>query len=579
MNAVNLSGMTPGAAKVTTASTTRNLFWGTGPGDHSLAVTEGHWPTDMAGRVFIVGPDKRQPGGHWFDQQGLLCRIDLQPDHQGRIAVRHRRVDTPLSKIRARLPFLFKTLAFMEVSPFGLSNLANTNVQCIDDRLFIGYDAGRPIEVDPDTMQVITPVGSNAEWYQASPGVLEPGISVAAHPASDFDEQCLWFVNYSPLPLTPDTFVARWRLDGPVERWRLEGMSEFDSIHDVKVTCDHIVFTDLPFIVEPATFAGKPQTQPNRDWTSLWIVDKADLRATAPGGVVPTREVRIPMPTGHLTVDYEHPAGELTVYLEQIPIQDLMIRLRRDEYSWGTGALNDPNFDGMVTVSTQPGVVGRYVIDVASGEVRSSDLAWDDRFWGGVLATRDESTAAARAHQGQLWYSGLGFDPALVAQTWWDLYADAGLASIIDPHDLPTEAVPAGLARFDRQSMKVAEVYRFEHGSFPHPPTFVPRVGTTDPDDGYVVAVIHQDGPKEVWVFDAAHLEAGPLAKATAPDFNPPLLLHSCWAPTPTAGKRRPNYRIPMWRDIVAGVTAMPGLIMRIMKMGKKMTELGMLRR
>ena len=564
-------------ATVTSASTTRNLFWGTGPGDHLLEVIDGHWPTDLDGRVYVVGPDKRRPGGHWFDQQGLLCRIDLTPRADGRIAVRHRRVDTPVSKLRDRLPFLFRTLSFMEVSPFGLTNLANTNVQTIDDRLFIGYDAGRPLEVDPETMAVITPVGGNDEWYQASPGVLEPGISVAAHPASDVEEGCLWFVNYSPLPLTPDTFVARWDLDGPLRRWKLDGMSEFDSIHDVKVTRDHVVFTDLPFIVEPATFAGKPQTRPNRDWTSLWIVAKSDLRATPPGGTVATREVRIPMPTGHLSVDYDHPADRLTVYLEQLPIQDLMIRLRRGEYSHGTGALNDPNFDGMVTGSTQPGVVGRYEIDLTTGDVLRSDLAWDDRFWGAVLATKDESTAAARAHQGQLWYSGMGYDPALVAQTWWDLYADAGLAAIVDPHDLPDEAIPAGLARFDRESMKVAEVYPFEHGSFPHPPTFVPRAGATDPDDGYVVAIIHQDGPKEVWVFDAAHLEAGPLARATAPDFNPPLLLHSCWMPTPAPGAHRPDYRIPLWRDVRAAVAAIPGLFLRIMRMGRRMAESGML--
>ena len=562
-------------ANVTTASVTGNLFWGTGPGDHALDVIDGHWPTDIDGRVFIVGPDKRRPGGHWFDQQGLLCRIDLRPDARGRIAVRHRRLDTPLSRLRSRLPFLFRSFGFMEVSPFGLSNLANTNVSCLDHRLFVGYDAGRPLEVDPESMEVLTPVGGNDEWFQASPGLLEPGISVAAHPACDVDESCLWFVNYSPLPLTPDTFVARWQLDGPIHRWQLTGMSEFDSIHDVKVTRDHLVFTDLPFVVERATMLGRPQTTPNRDWTTLWIVDKADLHATPPGGTVATTEVRIPMPTGHLSVDHDHPRGRLTVYLEHLPIQDLLIRLRRDEYSHGTRLLNDPDFDGMVTGSTQPGVVGRYEIDTTTGEVLRSDLAWDDRFWGAVLTTKDESTAAARARQGQLWYSGMGFDPALVAQTWWDVYADAGLASIVDPHDLPNEVVPAGLARFDRDAMKVAEVFTFADGAFPHPPTFVPRTGATDPDDGYVVAVVHHDGPKEVWVFDAAHLEAGPLARASAPDFNPPLLLHSCWAPPVPDGHRRPDYRIGRWRDVRAAVTAMPRVLARIMRMGRELARTG----
>ncbi|MFN8051763.1 MAG: carotenoid oxygenase family protein [Acidimicrobiales bacterium] len=565
-------------AVVDRATLTGNLFWGAGPGDHALEVVEGHWPTDMSGHVFVVGPDKRHPGGHWFDQQGLLCRVQLRPDARGRVNVRHRRVETPVSRLKHRFPFLFRTVQFMEISAFGLTNLANTNCLAFEGRLFIGYDAGRPLEVDPVSMEVITPVGANDEWYQASPGVVEPGISVAAHPAPDHDEGCLWFVNYSPLPLTPDTFIARWDLDGPVRRWKLSGMSEFDSIHDVKVTRDHVVFTDLPFLVEPATLTGAPQSRPNGDDTRLWIVAKSDIAATPPGGTVPAREVHIPMPTGHLRVDHDDASGRVTVYLEHIPLQDLMIRLRNDELSHGTGTFNEPAYEGMVSISTQPGVVGRYEIDTATGEILSAESATDDRFWGAVLTTSDESTPAARASATQLWYSGMGYDPALVAEVWWDLYADAGLTALVDPHELPTSAVPAGLARFDLRSMKVEEVFRFDDGAFAHPPTFVPRDGATDPDDGYVVTVVHRDGDKEVWVFDAAHLEHGPLARATAPGFNPPLLLHSCWMPPADAATpARPDYRVGRWRDLWGGISAIPGLLWRIVRMGKAMTEAGML--
>lgn len=264
------------------ATITSNLFWGQGERDHRLDVTCGHWPDDMAGSVFIVGPDKRRPGGHWFAEQGLLEKIHLIPDRDGRIVVEHRRVATPLSRIRRRFPWLFKMLVFMEVSPFGISNLANTNVQPIEDRLFVGYDAGRPIEVDPETLEYITPVGANDEWFQSSPGLLEPGISVAAHPAADHDEGRLWFVNYSPLPVGKETYIAAWDLDGPLRKWRISGMGDFDSIHDIKVSRDYLVFTDLPFVIEPGTFAGHPQTRPNRDETTMWIVSKADLLAAPP---------------------------------------------------------------------------------------------------------------------------------------------------------------------------------------------------------------------------------------------------------------------------------------------------------
>lgn len=551
---------------------TSNLFWGQGDRDHRLEVTSGHWPDDMAGSVFVVGPDKRAPGGHWFAEQGLLCKIHMIPDRKGRVMVQHRRIRTPLDGIRRRFPKLFKMLLFMEISPFGISNLANTNVQPLDDRLFVGYDAGRPLEVDPETMEYLTPVGSNDEWYQSSPGLLEPGISVAAHPAADWEESQLYFVNYSPMPTGNEVFVAAWDLEGEVRRWQVEGMSDFDSIHDIKVTRNHLVFTDLPFVIEPATFSGGPQSKPNSDVTKMWIVAKADLASTPPGSTVRCREVIIAMPTGHLSVDYEEADGKLRVFLEHIPISDLLIMIDRDTYGHFSGKLMDPNHEGLVTLAVQPGCLGRYIVDPATGVVEDSEIAWDERFWGAVLATKDESTAAARGRQGNLWYTGIGYDPELVPEEWWRLYSDAGLNRLVDPHDLPESPVPAALTRFDRESMKVEEVFQFPLGSFPHPPTFVPRRGAEDPDDGYIVTIVHQDGPKEVWVFDAAHIERGPLAKATGNGFNPPLLLHSCWMPT-RLGPRPSGYRIPVTRDVRGGIRQIPHHIVAIAAMGREMSR------
>src|SRR5690606_17594518 len=176
---------------------TKNLFWGQGPGEHRLDVIDGRWPDDIDGSVFVIGPDKRRPGGHWFGEHGLLKKIHLRPDVDGRIRVEHRRVDTVINRIRRRLPRLFRTVQFMELSPFGVTNMANTNVEPIADRLFLGYDAGRPIEVDPVTLDVVTPVGGNDEWFQALPGLLEPLVAVAAHPAADDVEGALYFVNYT----------------------------------------------------------------------------------------------------------------------------------------------------------------------------------------------------------------------------------------------------------------------------------------------------------------------------------------------------------------------------------------------
>ncbi len=554
------------------ATLTRNLFWGQGERDHLLEVVSGHWPTDVEGAVVIVGPDKRAPGGHWFAEHGLLCRIELDLDGDGRVGVRHRRIATPLSKLRRALPFLFGRLAFLEISPFGVSNLANTNVQPLDGRLFVGYDAGRPIEVDPETLEYLTPVGANDEWLQGVPGLLEPLVAVAAHPAPDHDEHALWFVNYSQMALPGEeheTWLAHWGLDGPVRRWRLTGMGPFDSIHDVKATRNHVVICDLPFVVEPESMRGAPRTQRSQEHATLWIVDKADLAEAPPGSVVPVRTVRLPMPSGHFTVDEDDDDGVLRVVLQHIPLGDLMISLDRETRDHRNDELVDPAYEGLAALAVQPTAVGRYRIDAATGEVLEGDVAWDaERLWGGVLATGDVHRAGARARQRRLFYSGVGFDPDLIPQAWWSLYGDA-TDGLVAPAELPESAIPGALGSFDLESMKVAEVWSFPDGSFASPPTFVPRAGSDEPDDGYVVVLVHRDGPKQVQVFDAADLERGPLAVATAPDFNPSLPLHSCWV-APRAGGRGSSYRVPLGRDIRGALLGYPGVVRSIVSFGRR---------
>jgi carotenoid cleavage dioxygenase-like enzyme len=560
------------------ATLTRNLFRGQGERDHRLRVVEGHWPTDVAGAVFVVGPDKREPDGHWFAEHGLLQKVDLVPDRDGRIVVRHRIVATPVQRIKRRLGFLFRRLQFMELSPFGVTNLANTNVQAMEGRLFVGYDAGRPVEVDPETLEFVTFVGGNDEWLQAAPGVLEPLCAVAAHPASDHDEGAMYFVNYTQIaaPGAPkETWVARWGLDGPVRRWRIEAMSPFDSIHDIKSTEHHLVFTDLPFVVEPDAFRGRPRTIPAQDVTHLWIVAKADLRSTPPGQPVPVVEVELPMPTGHLSVQVDDSDGVLTVNLEHAPLADLVMTLGPDVHDRHGNAF-PADYQGLVPLGVQPGVVGRYRIAAASGEVLDAEVAWDDRFWGAILATRDESTEAARERIDDLWYVGCGFDADLLPADWWRLYGDGTLPDgsprhcLVPPDQLPEEGRPGAIAHFDLRSMKVDEVWTFEGGAFPSPPTFVPRTEQSGPGDGYLVVLVHCDGQKELQVFDAHDLGRGPLARATAPGFNPPLLLHSCWMP-PRRGSRPSGYRVPVWRDVKGAVGGMPGALAGMVRGGRAM--------
>ena len=49
-------------------------------------------------------------------------------------------------------------------SPFGSVNAANTAPLPWGDRLFMTWDVGRPVEIDPLTLGYLADVGHRSEW-------------------------------------------------------------------------------------------------------------------------------------------------------------------------------------------------------------------------------------------------------------------------------------------------------------------------------------------------------------------------------------------------------------------------------
>ncbi|HSP80354.1 MAG TPA: carotenoid oxygenase family protein, partial [Myxococcaceae bacterium] len=69
-------------------------------------------------------------------------------------------------------------------------------------------------------------------------------------------------------------------------------------------------------------------------------------------------------------------------------------------------------------------------------------------------------------------------------------------------------------------------------GQYPSEPLFIPRAGASAEDDGYLLSLVY-DGLRHashLAVFDARHLEAGPLARAW---FEQPIpfTVHGVWVP------------------------------------------------
>jgi carotenoid cleavage dioxygenase-like enzyme len=177
----------------------------------------GEIPADLHGHLFLVAPVgsvesnglPNPDNSHVWNGNGLIHRFDLHPGGPIRLTTRlaktpcywadlATRSDTP----KAKLGFNDWGMARFSLS-LGMRNPLNTAfvpMQFKPDeatRLLITFDGGRPYEIDPVTLKVVTPVGGNNEWCAGAklPLPFQPVLSTA-HPAFDSVTSTLFTVNY-----------------------------------------------------------------------------------------------------------------------------------------------------------------------------------------------------------------------------------------------------------------------------------------------------------------------------------------------------------------------------------------------
>ncbi len=536
--------------------------------DGELTVVAGQLPTDLSGHMLVNAAVPWGDGTPLFNGDGMIYRLSF--DTPGRVRLRSRLLRTPCFLLdeaaRGRAGLEFSNSAFVRLSPgFGARNFGNTAIVPFQDgRLLATYDAGRPWEIDPVTLDVITPLGLQSAWQPYLPAIT-PGLGfftlnmATAHPCFDADDQLTYLVNYAPptegLSVVPFTRVLWW--DGtrePVSTRLVDATGQpvhlLMSCHQMQVTRDHVVLLDGAFQIEPEQMAGQDVTRAQVPSSVIYIVRKADLVA---GGDTPCRRVEIPIESAHFLVDRDDSGGRLTLMLAHQNSADPSEWVRGSDLVHATGAPVAPDTVGMMVAAADRGLLGRYVVDVASGQVVSQKLLGEDRTYSLTLWTQDERQV--RTGVGHGWWSSLGFDPALLTRRIADVYAD-------HPHrqvalaDLPTRALPPQLLRVDHESMAVDDSFELPLGHLPMSPTFVPRRGG-GPDDGYLV--IFAVGPEadEVWILDAGDLARGPLCRLRHPGLDVAFTLHSTWVPE-LRSRATPAYLADRGQDYGERLASLP---------------------
>lgn len=180
--------------------------------DLALDVVEGALPSDLTGHLFVVAPAGTvgsAPGQRdttLMVGDGMVQRFDLSGAGVKLTTRIPRTADLLADEIthdrHDLAPFRFTDAGLVRIGLLGSRDFANTAFVPMTKpgeatRLVLTYDAGRPIEIDPSTLEVATAIGHRDEWRaEALPNTLFPTVLSPAHPMWDPHTEELFTINY-----------------------------------------------------------------------------------------------------------------------------------------------------------------------------------------------------------------------------------------------------------------------------------------------------------------------------------------------------------------------------------------------
>ena len=210
-----------------------------------LNVIQGSLPSDLYGYVYLMtqcgtvnsegypfpktidGKRNHEYGSPVLNGNGMVFLFDLSTAGQVKVSSRITRSASyyaddalreggPAREDKDFKNWEFKNMGISRMSMFlGPVNYANTAVIPVNFKndsgvsILATYDTGRPLKLDPLSLEMVTPIGYNKEWTSSFPRFMQapfPMLENTAHPTWDPVEKVLYGVNFTK---STDTELSR----------------------------------------------------------------------------------------------------------------------------------------------------------------------------------------------------------------------------------------------------------------------------------------------------------------------------------------------------------------------------------
>ena len=414
--------------------------------DHSAryVVRTGTYPADISGRTFTtVFPyqslhehHELAVNPHMLTASGRLLIMDLEPltDRGGTfIRVATRFIENQSWHLRKLAPEAFVRTDFAEFSWFGTSNLTNTapipafpvlgQGGYEGRRVLLSYDAGRPVEISPLTLEHIAPIGRSNRYHAAVGSSFSPMIMTSGHPVYDPDfepgKPRLLFTNIVPRvadflsvnkPIRADLYLMTWD-GGPGEptpplRVTVAGkpvILRHASVHQLCLTRNYLVIFNANLVLNTASLLEplaplvwrwlieKRTEEVPRNlrvfyrWLKIrmreatpdlrcpvYFIHKDAIRRALRGEArdVPARKIELAWELTHAIADYDDDDDIITLFCQHNIGADPADQMEDGDRLVGGGTV-PASLLGMFSSATDLNQVRRHVVDLRSGRVET----------------------------------------------------------------------------------------------------------------------------------------------------------------------------------------------------------------
>lgn len=450
--------------------------WQTAPAEGyastDMTLIRGELPADLKGVLYRNGPAQFRYGDqyldHWFDGDGMVHSIrfeDGRAVHSGQFVKTEKRIAE-----QAAQKFLapgFGTLGdpSYPVSSADATNAANTSVLRVGDDLLALWEAGSAYRLDPVSLETLGP----KTWR----GDLK-GMPFLAHPKVETNGT-IWNLGVSG----PNVGIYRISADGSQTDFGLVNIGVPAYIHDFAMTERHLLILVQPWIYQKQTppFTNSMAWSPEQGLRVL-IVDKSDFSNTRWAELPP----RFFFHTGDAWEDAD---GRIFIDLATYPDSQFVEQGEAD------------TIEGKYQKPAHSGAQMAMIMIPKKGEASLTETGLPAEF------PRIDPRYQGQARN-QVW--------------------------MIDSEQRDFAPGSSKIRRLDWQTM-VPDMHDFGREHMVEEHIFVPRHNSAQEGAGWLVGTTlnMKERATEVHVFDAMHLNDGPMASFRAP-YAWPLGFHGTWA-------------------------------------------------